>query len=357
MPRIRRASPVIHVVLGPDRLLAQRTAERLVLAADPTGNNVDRFDAASHPIQDVIDALATPSFFAETRVIVATGYLRAGHSSGRRTSRSTKSTRARTSQQSDPIDRLFSAAVDESILLLVEPDAAKVTAEVQKRLPETAEIHAHAPRRGRALIDLVVSSFQRRGNEIDTDAARLLLDRMFPGSWQQAESNPDFDRPPDMESLLAEIEKLSTAAAGARIDEDLIESLTPQALGESTFPFLDAILTGSTQQALRELDGTPPTLDERSRLLAQLQQQIEIAAAAVQDGRPGNAQQSGRDLRLANPGRLQRIDRTLAGSAADPVALARAAVELDRRLKRGQDVGPNQALYGLIEASAGTKQR
>jgi DNA polymerase III delta subunit len=343
---------MIFVILGPDRLRARNAVNNLVKTHDPDGQNTYRFDAAADPLSSVINGVATPSFFGEARVIIATGYLarsKPGISASESTTGVSHSSRG--NSNSSELKSLLSISEENAILILHEPDLAAVPTGVKSLLPGSAKVADHQPQRGQALVDLTIASFEKRNTSIDREAARYLLDRLFLTSWQQSASNPAFEQPPDTETLINEIEKLSLASGSEEISQELIDELTPQAATERTFPMVDAVVGGQKTTALRELSASPHTEDDQIRILAQLMQQIEYAAAAAQPGRPSDPQQAGRALGMSNPNRMRHVLRAASDSRVPPAQLLDIALEADRRIKRGLDPEPVDALYSLILGS------
>jgi DNA polymerase III delta subunit len=243
-----------------------------------------------------------------------------------------------------------------AVLIVHEPALATVPAAIKSLLPESTSISVNQPQRGQALIDLTLAAFQKRNCSIDRETARHLLDRLFPSSWTQAASNPAFDTPPDIETLVNEVEKLSVAAGSEEVTEELIDDLTTQATTEQTFPLLDAVVTGQSIAGLRELATVSPVDDERTRMLAQVLQQVEYAAAAAQPGRPSDSVQAGRDLGMPNPNRMKPVLRSVSESQIPMADLLSAALDADRRVKRGLVAGPTDALYHLILGSRGPRR-
>jgi DNA polymerase III delta subunit len=340
---------VIHVILGPDRALARVTLNKLLDQFDPGGDSTSRFEAPGDPIGGVSTALATRTFFAESRIVVATGYLGL-------LSRGTggKAKRGKTSASSPPdqFERLFGLAESQGELILFEPDLASIPATAKSLLPATASVVMHAPARGSALVEYTRQAVEERSATIDRQTAQYLLNRLFPGHWQQAANNPAFDRPPDIEYLLTELDKLATAADGAAIDEALIDDLTTERTADHMFTLLDAVISGNQGAALREIDLLPHSSDELSRLLAMIGQQIEFSAAAVASGRPNDPLQAGKALGMPNPNRMKAVLNVAGPAAARQTVLLESAVDADRRFKTGLDAAPGDTLYRIITRSA-----
>jgi hypothetical protein len=337
---------MIDVVLGPDDLLARQAVRTILDRHDPDGQNTSHFDAQRDPLDSLVKALATPAFFGAARVVVGTGYLAAMKGTGPRRSRAGKSP-----GRDDAFASLMTLAAGDQVLVLHDPDLAALPAGLSSVLPSSATVASHHAPRGSELIDFTQHTAAGRGATIDRQSAQKLLDALFPVHWRQPASNPAFDRPPDTATLLSEIEKLATATGNGQITEELIEQLTPAATADRLFPLLDAMVAGNPSQALRELASLPRSTDERMRLLAQLYQQIEYAAAAATPGRPSDPLAAGKALGMTNPNRMKAILRAAGGTRRPASESLQFALHADRRLKRGYDADPADAVYRLIAGS------
>ncbi|MGD9711647.1 MAG: DNA polymerase III subunit delta [Thermomicrobiales bacterium] len=339
---------MIHLIYGPDHALARDTFTRLLDAADPSGDNISRFDAQSDGWSAVSAALSTPSFFGPPRVVVAEGFLaqfRQSTGGKTRRSRSTKSGGA-----SDELADLVETARQHGVLIFYDPDLAAVPAAAKALLPDSALVTGHAPPRGTALIDFTRQAAADRGASIDRESARYLLSRLFPGHWNQAASNPAFDRPPDITLLLTELDKLALAAGPEGIDDSIIDELTAAGSTDRVFTLLDAIASGNAAAALRELRAFPNSADEHARIVAMVGQQVEYTAAATSPGRPRDPLQAGKLLGMSNPNRMKAILQNV-GPSGGPTDLLESTIDADRRLKSGLDSSPTDAIYRIITSS------
>ncbi|CAN5668651.1 hypothetical protein BH23CHL5_BH23CHL5_03720 [soil metagenome] len=346
---------MIAVVLGPDRWMARSAVQKLVDQHDPDHSNTSRYSADSDSVANVINAVSTRSFFDSQRVIVATGYVpKQSSTSGR--SKSTakgRASKAGKTALSDPLDSMFAAALATgTTLILHEPELVVLPAALKRMLPADVVTVTGQPPRGSALIEAAVRGFETRGASIDRETVRYLLDLLFADSWQQQSANRAFDHPPDIETLTAEIEKLSLAATGSVVTSDLIDQLTFQPSADRVFAFLDATISGQSAAAIRELESFPNADEELTRHLAQLMQQIEFVAAARQEGKPADNVAAGKALGMPNPNRMTSVMRSLNAMSADAHSLLADAREADSRLKRGLDQSARDSLYRLIASAA-----
>jgi DNA polymerase III delta subunit len=341
---------VIIVALGPDRWLSRRTVESAIDEYDAERLNTTRYSSEEDPFDQVVAAASTPSFFGSARVIVATGYMprenRAAPGAGKPRSQKTRKKRE------NPIETLISASEEAGcVLILHEPTRAGLPSALKNALTSDARVVPGEPPRGSALVDLVMRGFERRGVHIDRDTVRLLLSTLFPGQWEQKPSNAAYDRPPDLELLINEVEKLALAAEDDILTADVVMQMVMQAAQDRTFPIIDSVLAGIQREALRELEGLPPSDDERLRQLSQLYQTMEYVSATGQAGRPSDPATTAQQLGMSNPRRIGPVLRALAAMPADPDQMLLRAREADFRLKRGIDPSPLDAFYRLIAAA------
>lgn len=335
---------MLSVIHGPDRALAHRALQARLAESDPSGDNTSLFEAPGDGIQNVLAALATPSFFGNARVIVAQGHLGLLKQSG---AGKVKRSKSLGGSVADDLERLIGAAQAQGTLIFYEPDLASLPAAAKALLPEGTAISGHAPPRGSELIDFTRSAAQQRQSSIDRESAGHLLNRLFPGHWRQVASNPAFDQPPDIATLLTELDKLAIAAGTSGIDEQLIDELTPAAASDSVFPLLDAVVSGDRVRSLRELSGASDASEEQSKMLAMIAQQVEFAAAAVAPGRPSDPLQAGKALGMSNPNRMKAILQSVRNRDSQSTLLE-STIEADRRLKTGLDSTPVDSIYRII---------
>lgn len=347
--------PVINVLIGPDRWLTRAALSAILVRLDPSGENTSKFESPADSLSTVATALATRTFFAEARVVVATGYLSA---LGRGAAAKSKKNRpAEKSSSGGELESLVAIAETSGELIFFEPEMSALPAAAKTLLPATANVALHAPPRGSAFVDFAQASARERGATIDRQATQHMLNRLFPGYWQQVAGNPAFDRPPDIELLMSELDKLATAAGAGAIDEHLIDALTPTVSHDHVFSLLDAVIVGNAAGALREIETLPHSGDEITRTVAMIGQQIEFAAAAVAQGRPGDLQVAGKAVGMPNPNRMKAVLNVASPAASRQPRLIEDAVDADRRLKSGLDSTPEDTLYRLITRSRASGQQ
>src|SRR5687768_7574130 len=66
---------VIYLIHGPDRLLARESAVAIAARVDPDGSNTTWLDGRETPLDRVITAIGSASFFGMPRVVVVSDLL------------------------------------------------------------------------------------------------------------------------------------------------------------------------------------------------------------------------------------------------------------------------------------------
>lgn len=330
---------MLHVIVGPDRALARKELDRVLADADPNGLDTDRLDAATSSFDAIFAAVTAVPFFSDRRVIVLTGLLPQS---------STKGGRGGKGRAGSDVERLVAAIPETTTLVLFEPDLGELSATVRKQLPKDIALSANDAPRGNALLELVSRLAASNGSRIDNEAARRLLDRLFPGYWMQSPQNRAFDKPPSMEQVESEIAKLALAAYPDAITSQLVEDLVPQRREDRIFPLLDAVIGGNQRGALAHVESAIRAGEEPSRMMNQIYQQIELAVGAVASGRPADPLQAGRALGIANAYRMTRVTDAAQRGRVKPARQLELALENDRRMKSGRLRNPDEALVELV---------
>ncbi len=306
---------------------------------DPSGIDTDRIDAAISAFDAIFAAVTAAPFFGTRRVIVLEGMLSQVSSKGGRG--------AKAKADSDVV-RLVSAIPDTTHLIFFDPDLAELNATLKKHLPAGVTVSSNEAPRGEALVELAQRLAAENDSTLDKATARKLLDRLFPAFWQQASMNRAFDKPPSVEQLESEIAKLALAAYPGAITVEAIEELIPQRSEERIFPLLDAVIGGNQRSALVETENAIRAGEDASRTVAQLYQQIELAAASMASGRPSDPLQAGRALGLTNANRMRPVEQAAQRARVTPARQLRLALESDRRIKSGRIRTPEDGLVDLV---------
>jgi DNA polymerase III delta subunit len=243
---------------------------------------------------------------------------------------------------------LLQAVPDQNLLIFSDPALAAIPASVKKIMPAGTTVFAAAVPRGRPLVDWVVNTAQAAGGEIDRRAAEALLQALYPQTWSKAPSNPRYDRPPDTEQLRQEIERLVLYAYPDPVTSADVRELVERGPNDRVFRFIDAVVAGQLDVATSELERLLLAGEEPAKLVAQLQQQVELAAvvAAAGSRSPGDV---GKEIGLSNPARMNGVAASIRGRSPEAtLATVGRATAIDRGLKTGHLRQPTDALYQLI---------
>jgi DNA polymerase III delta subunit len=341
---------LIYLIHGPERLLAREAAHAVASEIDPEGINTIWLDARETPLERMITAIGSASFFGAPRVVVVSDLLARSprDSDGADADEGSVERRARGLPHLDP---LFAAVPTDHRLILFEPSLSAAPAAFKAAVP-AATIIASEPPRGAALLAWIDSAAQRAGSTIDRRTAQLLAETLFPQTWDRKPANPRYDRPPDLSLLTQEIEKLALSAHPAPIAAAHVTALVPGGPDQRLFRFVDAAIGGDLAAATLELDRLIAAGEEPAMLLAQVLGQIELAAVAATAG-DRDAASVARALGAVNPGRMSAVMSSTRGRRGSlALAAITTASAIDRGLKTGRIRQPRDALQDLLAALA-----
>ncbi len=330
---------MIHLILGPDYAMVRDAVRRRMLASDPDGQSTSIMDGGSVSLQDVMMATASLGFFSAGRAIVVEGLL-AKHAKGM--------------GKGNAADwqGLFASVPAETTLILADASVISVPAAVKKVLPPDAELVLCDPPRGRELVEWIVSRARSSGGSIERPVAQKLATTLYPASWSQKSRNPAFDRPPDMEGLGNEVEKLVLAAHPGPVTDVHIRNLIETGDNDQIFAFIDAASSGAIDRATLELERLLAAGEDPYKMLSQLCGTAELAAVMNRAERRDPAE-VGKDLRLPNPGRMNAVARSVREQPRNfAPRVVRVLEETDRKIKTGELRDPVEALYFALASIA-----
>ncbi len=323
---------MIHLILGPDSSMVREATRQRMAASDPDGQSTSIMDGASVSLQDVMMATASLGFFSAGRTVVVEGLL-ARHAKG-----TGKGAAA-------DWGALFAAVPAASTLILADPSVPSVPVAVKKALPGDAEVVPCDPPRGRELVEWIVNRARDGGGTIERNVAQRLAMTLYPSGWSQRSRNPAFDRPPDMEALGNEVDKLSLAAHPGAVTDDHIRDLIVTGDNDQIFAFIDAASAGQIDRAAPELERLLAAGEDPYKILSQLCGTVELAVVMNRAERRDPAE-VGKDLRLPNVGRMNAVARTVREQPRNMAPrVARVLEETDRKIKTGELRDPVEALY------------
>lgn len=344
---------MIALVHGPDAAIARAEVAKLAARHDPGGVDTTSIDGRDASLAAVIAAAGSAGFFGAGRVVVVHD-LMARASRGKGGAADTDD--ATPSAGALDLKPLFAAVPPENLLILVDAGLLALPAAVKRAAPPDAVVVAAEPPRGRALLAWIRDTARAADAEIDARTAQNLAETLYPQTWSVKPNNPRYDRPPDTELLRNEIDKLALAAHPGPITVDLVRGLVAGAPDDRVFRFVEAADAGNLPVAVVELERLLAAGEEPAKLLAQIDQQIELGAVLAAD--PGaDPAATGRALGLSNPARMSGIASSRRGrGAASAFAAVSAATAADRDLKHGRLRRPDDALYSLLADAAANKR-
>ena len=338
---------MISFIHGPDRLLAREAALKIATEVDPDGTSTSWLDGRETTIERIVSIVSTTTFFGAPRVVIVSDLLaRASKGSdGSEPGDSVDGTRPR---GVPGLEALISAVPEQNALVLLEPSLTSVPASIKSAAPE-ATICAGEPPRGLALLEWLERRALRSESRLDRRTAQQLAQTLYPQTWDRTPNNPRYDRPPDMELLGQEVEKLALAAHPGPITSEHIGALTSNGPDQKVFRFLDAALAGDLRAGLAELERLTSAGDEPAMLLAQLLGQAELAAVAW-TAAAKSPDAVARDLGAIAPGRISAVMSSTRRQGSRARRAAEIGSESDRDLKTGRIRRPTDALHQMLLA-------
>lgn len=334
---------MIVMICGPDAALARAEVERAVDRHDPTRANTIRLDGRTITSSDLIAHVASPAFLGQQRVVVVSDLMARSSKPGR-----TALERDESTPPSFDIAPVLNAVAPGNVLILVDASLGAIPAAVKKTTPDDTEIILGTPPRGTALLRWMEEAAEQAGGSFDSSSAQYLAERLFPRTWTAKPSNARYDRPPDLDLLRNEIEKLASAAYPDPIERCHIDALTRHGAQDQIFRFTDAIARRQLPVALRELAKLVEAGEEPYRLTAQMYQQVELATVLDHSGTRRDPLAVGRDLSLTNPNRMAGIAASRRNASG--TAPIRSSLRVDRLTKRGHLRKPEDAIFHMLSA-------
>lgn len=342
---------MITIVVGTDAALARTAVAKLCRHHDPEALNTSELDGQTVSLSQILAEAATTPFFGSCRIIIVRDLIaRVAGSTG---TAGQQSKRTKIHSGEPALGDILGRIPDQNLLMLVDAGLPSLPASIKKVIPSTATIIEATPPRGEQLIRWMVQTARDSESELQPAVARQLAGAIYPQTWSAAPTNPRFDRPPDLDLLRNEIERLALLAHPEPITERHLDSLGIRGAQDRIFRFLDAIANRQLHAAIVEYSRLQDAAEEPAKVLAQLHQQLELTVGLDIAGPRRDPTTIGRDLALANPARMASLARSRRsqGLAGARQALL-AALAAERGIKRGTIRQPEDAVYDLIGSLA-----
>lgn len=332
---------MLTFILGPDGYLARSALAKLSAELDPDGMNIDLVDGRAAPLNEIATTVNTPAFFGGPRTVVIDGFLE----------RLSKSKTADDGEaatpkgQADALGLLKSLPASANIVFF-DRAAASLPAAVRKILPDDARILLHEAPRGPELIRWMQRQAEAGGAKLPDQLARKIAETLFPKTWTAKPSNPLYDRPPELERLAHEIEKLTLAAYPNAITAALVDEMLVSSEEDRLFPLVEAVCASDLRSAIKDLARARDRGDDPNRIANSLYQQAELAAALDPSH---DAVQVGQEIGLPNPNRMYGVSKSSQRSKRPAKEWVRRFVETERAVKRGALRDPWDPLYRALD--------
>jgi len=340
---------MIAFALGPDAATARANGNNLAHAFDPDGSHTVHLDGRAVTARDVVREVASVGFFDAKRQVMVdnlvTRYLRASPDDDENVGDEDSSS------ASDDLAQLIRSVPVEHHLIFIEPSLSSVPASLRRLLPAGTEIILGAPPRGNELLAWMTERALEARSSLGRSTARLLADKTYPGTWSAAPRNPRYDRPPDLDHLAQEIEKLALFAHPEPITDRHVDAIVSSGSNDPVFPFLGAVERGDLRRSLADLTELDRNGIEHGRMTAQLLQQGELTVL-IDAGSNHDAAAIGRAAGLSNPARMSGIaNGRRQRSLPDAARQIARWLYIERQTKRGVLRDSTDTLYQLMTAS------
>lgn len=337
---------MIVLAHGPDSWTVRTAVDGLLASIDPDRLNTSPIDGASLPFDQIMTQAGTPGFMGSGRVLVVTGLMAKASKAANASDPDDESTVPATPAGSMDFAALFGRVIPGNTLILVDLAIQSIPAAIKKVAPKDARVISGEPPRGHELVAWMQAIVHRQGGAIDVQTARMLAELLFPGTWSNRPANPRYDRPPDLESLQSELNKLALFAHPDPIQRRHVVELTAGTVADRLFPFLDALMSGRMDAAVAELQKLRDGGDDLFRVVAQANQTIELATVLEAAPHGTTPSDVGTAIGLSNPARMANIARSNPRRVAHRALPALA--ELDRAIKNGKLRTADDVIYSMI---------
>ncbi len=341
---------MIAFIHGPDALLVRQQLNDMLRRLDPDGANTSRVDGRTTTPQTIAGMVATPSFFGMARVVVVDDLFARAGKNGESVGGDVEPANSKRAT-TDAIE-LLTKVVDPNALILVEPTLSSVPAAV-KKAGAGIEVRPGVAPRGRELVKwveqqaaLIGTSFENQGQG---SAIVELLEAMAPGGWREANRNPAYDVPPDLDAIQQEITKLATYCHPGPITPASIRTMTASNTADQLFPLLASIYRGNMPESVRLLADAIDQGEDHFRLIAQIYGQAELSPP-IEAAFGQNPEEIGRAIGLPNPKRMAAIASSIRSRQVSPRIASVTAV--DRGQKRGEIRTADDVLFALLDVIA-----
>ena len=332
---------MIVLICGPDAALVRAAIERALDQHDHTRANTSFLDGRTATVSEIVGQVGSPGFFGQRRIVLVNDLMARAAKPG-----TGGDVDAPDERSSVNLPTVFGSIAPDNVLILADASLGAVPAAVKKAAPDDVEVVLGTPPRGTALLAWMAEAAETAGSSIDQPTARYLAELLFPRSWTTKPNNPRYDRPPDLDRLRNELEKLASAAYPGEIQRRHVDSLCHGGHQDQIFRFTDAVAQGRLPAALSELSRLLEAGEDPYRLGAQLYQHLELALVLSQAGGDRHPVEVGKALGLSNPNRMSSIARTVPPrrNRLNPTL----SLQVERMTKQGQLRRPDDGIYHLI---------
>ena len=321
---------MLIIVYGDNGFLASRKVKELrehfVSKFDASGMNVAEFDGAKATLGEVMQAVQSPPFLSEKRMVIVRDLL------------TTASTKADAKPWIEALERI----PESTIVLLADSISSKkgVKHALVKEYEGLEGTHVYP---FEELLGVELTSWAaRHAKEIGLDIDRLRLQKVagMVGS--------------DLWQLSGELEKLAAYSGGEKVTAAMIELLVRTNVDDQMFALMDAVSAGDARKTLSLLEDERLFGAAEGQLFSMLARQVRLLLGVrdLLDGNPAITKQDVASELGVHPFVAQKTLAQARGfSAAKLEHLHTLLYKLDRLIKRGgvgMDVAVDRVVVGLV---------
>jgi DNA polymerase-3 subunit delta len=261
-----RLAGQVTLVFGQDDYRVAERVRALSAVTDPGLGDLNRTTIAGDKITvgDLRAQLEAVPFLADRRVVIVTGLLDRFEEAGKA---------PRRQAEAEAFIAAFVAMPPTTVAVLVGGDLRPQRNPLVTGLESVgASIERYFLLREHELVAWIQTRARSIGLQLSASAARRLGSLVGPNLWV----------------LANEIDKLASWAAGAPVDEEVVDLLTAASREENVFSLVDHLVAGRTREAMRELTSLLDSGESPFGVLALLQNRLrqvwtvhELAAAGL----------------------------------------------------------------------------
>jgi DNA polymerase-3 subunit delta len=304
----------LYLICGTDRPKVLRATARLRARVESEGGTIEPYDAAGSPGQAVAGACAQLGLFDGPRLVLVTGV------------------EAWKADDVTAIGHVAAAPGSGTTVALVAGPTLRADHRLRALVTGKALLEFAAPT-ARELPDFVRKEAARCGGRFEPEAVRRLIELV--GS--------------DAMALEREVDKLATYAAGAPIDQQMVQLLAFRGDDVSPFALQDAVSGRRRAAAARALVEAEAAGEKPHAMVPQIARHVDLLRRARRTSAHGGGSAALAKAAGVHPFRAQKaLEAAGAWPERDAAALVVALARADHAMKGGERIDPQLAFERAV---------